>query len=819
MKTEFEIPFPILGESVEPLAKDIFDVEEIQRMQDLFSDATGVASIITHPDGTPITKPSNFCRLCNDIIRKTEKGCSNCFRSDAVIGMHNLIGPTLQPCLSGGLWDAGASITIGNKHVANWLIGQVRNEDIDENKMLDYAEEIGADKGVFIEALREVPVMSTDRFRKIANMLFVYANNFSERIYKELLLKRQISELERTYELLQKSEESLAITLYSIGDGVITTDNQGLITNMNPVAEQLCGWELVEALSLPLTKVFNIVNSETRKGVDNPVSKVLETGKIIGLANHTVLISKAGAEYHIADSAAPIRSKQGQIIGVVLVFSDVTEKHKAETNLLANEQFLKQTQIIGHIGTYLLDVKSGDWTSSDVLDSIFGIQSDFDKSISGWLSIIHLDWQQIMYDYIIDYVIGGKNKFDKKYKIIRPSDMVERWVHGLGELVFNDAGEPIKMIGTIQDITDRKNSAIALRESEELYRSILSASPDAIIIVELDGTISMVSLAALSLYGCTDKGQLVGKSMFDFVAPTDRQRAFQNASLRLNGNMGTIIYQIQKADESLFFAEVNGDIIWNQTGQPARMIFVIRDITSRTLAENALKNSQEQLKNFASHLQTVREEERILLAREIHDELGQSLIAIKIDLGMMKQKTLKVIKNKDAENILTIFDNLFSLVDNTIKTTKKIMTDLRPEVLYLVGFSEAVKIQVNKFQERHRINCYYDCLVTNLELNMQKSVALFRILQESLTNVAKHANATSVTILLFIENDKLILEIGDNGVGMDLSKRHKHDSFGLIGMKERMFILDGELKISSQPGKGTKIRIEMPFIEKDNQEI
>lgn len=816
MKTEFKIPFPILGESVEPLAKDIFDVEEIQRMQDLFSDATGVASIITHPDGTPITKPSNFCRLCKDIIRKTEKGCLNCFRSDAVIGTHNLIGPTLQPCLSGGLWDAGASITIGNKHVANWMIGQVRNEDIDENKMLAYAKEIGADQHEFIKAFREVPIMSTDRFRKIANMLFVYANDFSERIYKELLLKRQIAELERTYELLQKSEESLAITLYSIGDGVITTDNQGLITNMNPIAEQLCGWELAEALFMPLTKVFNIVNSETRMGVDNPVSKVLETGKIIGLANHTVLISKAGTEYHIADSAAPIRDKQGQITGVVLVFSDITEKYNAEANLLANEHYLKQTQTIGHLGTYLLDVKSGNWSSSDVLDSIFGIQHDFDKSISGWVSIIHPEWQQTMNEYVVDYVIGGRNKFDKKYKIIRQSDNTERWVHGFGELVFDDRGEPVKLIGTIQDITDRKNAAIALRESEELYRSILNASPDAIIIVELNGTISMISQAALSLYGCSDESQLVGHNMFDFVAPTDRQRAFQNASLMPNGNMGTIIYQIKKADESLFFAEVNGDIIWNQKGQPTKMIFVIRDITSRTLAENALKNSQEQLKNFASHLQTVREEERILLAREIHDELGQSLIAIKIDLGMMKQKVLKVIKNKDTENILTIFDNLFSLVDNTIKTTKKIMTDLRPEVLYLVGFTEAVKIQVNKFQERHRINCYYDCSVPNLELSMQKSVALFRILQESLTNVVKHANATSVTILLFSENDKLILEIGDNGVGMDLNKRHKHDSFGLIGMKERMFILDGELKISSQPGKGTKIRIEMPFNEKDN---
>ena len=108
---------------------EIFNLEDIQRLQDLFSDATGVASIITHPDGTPITSPSNFCRLCNNIIRKTEKGLANCFKSDAALGRYKSSGPIVLPCLSGELWDAGASISIGGKHIANWLIGQVRNEE------------------------------------------------------------------------------------------------------------------------------------------------------------------------------------------------------------------------------------------------------------------------------------------------------------------------------------------------------------------------------------------------------------------------------------------------------------------------------------------------------------------------------------------------------------------------------------------------------------------------------------------------------------------------------------------------------------------
>ncbi|MEI8245915.1 MAG: PocR ligand-binding domain-containing protein, partial [Lentisphaerota bacterium] len=147
---------------------DIFKLDEIQRLQDLFSDASGVASIITHPDGTPITRPSNFCRLCNDIIRKTEKGCANCFKSDAILGRYNASGPVVQPCLSGGLWDAGASITVGGKHIANWLIGQVRNAKLDEQRMIKYADEIGADREEFMKALHEVPVMQVEKFNKVA---------------------------------------------------------------------------------------------------------------------------------------------------------------------------------------------------------------------------------------------------------------------------------------------------------------------------------------------------------------------------------------------------------------------------------------------------------------------------------------------------------------------------------------------------------------------------------------------------------------------------------------------------------------------------
>jgi PAS domain S-box-containing protein len=188
---------------------DLFNLDDLQRIQDTFASATGVASIITEPDGTPITRPSRFCRLCIGVIRNTNKGRANCLHSDAVIGRHNEAGPVIQPCLSGGLWDAGASITVGGRHVANWLIGQVKNADLDEAAMRRYAEEIGADPAEFDAALAEVPVMSPERFTAIADAVFALAQELSAKAYQNVQQARFIADRRQADEERTRLETQL----------------------------------------------------------------------------------------------------------------------------------------------------------------------------------------------------------------------------------------------------------------------------------------------------------------------------------------------------------------------------------------------------------------------------------------------------------------------------------------------------------------------------------------------------------------------------------------------------------------------------------
>jgi PAS domain S-box-containing protein len=234
--------------------EELFSIAELQHLQDQFARATGVASIITFPDGTPITRPSSFRPLCNDIIRKTEIGRANCFKSDAAIGRPNPNGPTVQPCLSCGLWDAGAAITVGGRHIANWLAGQVRDEAQTEEKMREYARDIGADEDEVAEAFREVPAMSHQRFRRISEMLFSFTNQLSKIAYQNVQQARFISELRRAEAETQRQlteEETLIREVHHRVKNNITAMERLLMLQ----ADSSASGELKEALQDTISRV------------------------------------------------------------------------------------------------------------------------------------------------------------------------------------------------------------------------------------------------------------------------------------------------------------------------------------------------------------------------------------------------------------------------------------------------------------------------------------------------------------------------------------------------------------------------------------
>ena len=306
--------------------ENVFILEDIQMLQDLFSNASGVASIITHPDGTPITKPSNFCRLCDKIIRKTEKGLAHCYQSDAMIGRFNSSGAIIWPCLSGGLWDAGASITVGGKHIANWLIGQVRNEILDEEGMINYADEIGVDKDDFRKAMNEVPVMSLEQFNNVAKMLFAFANEISEKGYANLMLKKQIVERDKAIELLKETDEKHRAIFENVQEVFYQTDLEGIIYNMSPSIKQFTDYDKDELIGTKAHILYENPNDR------NLLLKSLMENSVIRDFEFKLRTKTNGSKY-ASINASLINDTNGKPIYIAGAIRDITDRKLAEEAL------------------------------------------------------------------------------------------------------------------------------------------------------------------------------------------------------------------------------------------------------------------------------------------------------------------------------------------------------------------------------------------------------------------------------------------------------------------------------------------------------
>jgi len=236
---------------------DIFNIEAIQEIQDAFAAATNVASIITDTEGRPITRPSRFCRLCRDVVRRTPKGLANCIRSDAAFGSSEPREPIMRPCLSSGLWDGGASICVGNRQIATWVVGQVRLDTADAGRMRAYAAEIGADADLYREAFAETPVMSRDQFLNVCRALCLIASQISS-LAEQNCLQAQAIELRRQAETaLRESEarfrqlaEATFEGIFILEDNVIRDTNQAGQALFGYAREELCGRD-IETLVAP----------------------------------------------------------------------------------------------------------------------------------------------------------------------------------------------------------------------------------------------------------------------------------------------------------------------------------------------------------------------------------------------------------------------------------------------------------------------------------------------------------------------------------------------------------------------------------------
>jgi PAS domain S-box-containing protein len=238
---------------------------------------------------------------------------------------------------------------------------------------------------------------------------------------------------------------------------------------------------------------------------------------------------------------------------------------------------------------------------------------------------------------------------------------------------------------------------------------------------------------------------------------------------------------------------------------------MISDITDRKQTEEQLQASREQLRSLSAHLEMTRENERKSMAREVHDEFGQILTALKIDLSSLAEG-----RDGERQLLLEKTKSMGDLIDMAIETVRRISAELRPPLLDDLGLAVALEWQARQFEKRTQIKCDFSSEPKDIVLDPDRSTAIFRIFQEALTNVARHSNANRVEATLVKEADRIVLTIRDNGRGIENKHIADPKAFGVIGMKERARFLGGEVRVDGARGKGTSVTVSIPFTDQEN---
>ena len=396
------------------------------------------------------------------------------------------------------------------------------------------------------------------------------------------------AKLKKTRDEAQENEQTLFTTMRSIGDGVIATDNREKVTFLNRAAEELTGWSMREAKGRPLTEVFHIINAKTRKQQHNPVAKVLRTGKVVGLANHTALISRNGREAQIADSAAGIFDSSGTVQGVVLVFRDVTKEYEARAAIRRSEEQFRLIFSSNPTGMALVDTHRHCFLKTN--QSFRNIVGYDEQELEGMeVKNVHHpdDWEveSARIRKILDQGLSADNAVVKRYV---HKNGQERWVRVRAEMLQADAGQSSLAIASVEDITERKTALDSLRESEERIRVLFDQAADAMYVCGESGRLVDVNRAACRATG-HDRSELLGMSLSDvdaeFAAGTNLWSVFSTGSP--DGPV-TIQSRHRRKDGSDFPVEIT--LGGFQTSGGRLYLGIARDISRRLEREITYSN-------------------------------------------------------------------------------------------------------------------------------------------------------------------------------------------------------------------------------------
>lgn len=369
-------------------------------------------------------------------------------------------------------------------------------------------------------------------------------------------------------------------------------------------------------------------------------------------------------------------------------------------------------------------------------------------------------------------------------------------------------------ISLLRDITERQRMEQALRRSEAVHRTVIEVLAEGIVVQDMAGHIISANEAAAHILGRSVEdliGRHSGDETWDAIhedgSPFLGYEHPSMVTLRRGEPQLAVVMGVLRPDGVRVWISINSRALWGCDNQGMfGVVSSFQNITERHEYEQQVTESRARLRALTEHLQDVREEEKAHIAREIHDELGGTLTALKMDAVWLARRLASV-----PEPVLTKLDGISALVDGAINITRRIITELRPAVLDDLGLWAAIEWQAREFEQRTGVECTLDMMCDEVVLNEHQSIAVFRVVQEALTNISRHAQAEHVSIECRWRYDILVLRVVDDGVGFDQSLTQRISSHGIRGMYERIGQIGGKLEVSSRPHSGCTVEIRLPW--------
>ena len=662
---------------------------------------------------------------------------------------------------------------------------------------------------------------------------------------------------------IRKNENNLRVTLNSIGDAVIATDKYGKITRINSVAQDLTGWKNEDAKGEELSRIFHIVNEHTNQKCQNPAETVIRDGKKTGLANHTVLIAKDGTRYQIADSASPIRDDNDNLIGVIIVFRDVTKDYEMQRKLRESNERLNLAVEGTGAGLWDWDISNETLIINEQWAAILGYTKEELEplDITLWERFLNPEDLKKSKELIKEIFEGKTENFFLEARM-QHKDGSWRWVLDRGKVVKRDKNNnPLRMAGTNIDITNRKEAEDALRESEQKYKSLFNESPVGIFRTTSSGKFLHVNPSMAYNLNCNSPQEVVetyADLKTDLYANSERRDEFLNL-LEKHGGVKNFEFKAIKA---------NGEYMW--FGLSARISqrnkdgsFIIdgfaEDITERKKAEQKLKEQNEdyrrlneeyltqneelsqnltQLKNLNAQLQKekarAQESDRLksaFLANMSHEIrtpmngiLGFAQLLRSKNVDSEKRNKYFEIIESSGQRMLNIIEELIDIskIESGQTDIQKEETDINKQLddLYVFFKKETDKKNIQFHLHKNLDNA-------NSTINTDKT-KLSQILTNLIKNAIKFTDSGYINFGYTYKQNVLEFYVEDTGIGIDANAQEKifkrfnrvDDKYGRdyegIGLglsiaKAYIDMMDGEIWYNSVEGKGTTFFFTLPY--------